>query len=125
MTKKQNVEGFLDELSHKRIGDIRALRRIVLEADPAITERVKWNAPSFCWKGVDRITMRLQPGDRLELIFHRGAKTQDSAGFAFDDPTGRIEWVTPDRGVFRVGDLVQEQGDITRLTLAWMISTAN
>jgi hypothetical protein len=33
----------------------------------------KWNAPSFRHAGEDRVTFRLQPGDKLQLIFHRGA----------------------------------------------------
>ena len=124
MAKVQSVEGFLEGLSHKRLDDILALRQIVLAADPAITERVKWNAPSFCREGDDRITMRLQPGDRLELIFHRGAKPRDSTDFAFEDPTGRIEWAAPDRGIYRVKNPEADRDAITRLVSAWMAATA-
>ncbi len=123
MAKAQSVESFLDGLLHKRIDDIRALRQIVLATDPRITERVKWNAPSFCREGDDRVTMRLQPGDRLELIFHRGAKPRDSSGFVFDDPTGRIEWAAPDRGVFRVADPAADRDAIVALVSAWMAAT--
>ena len=38
----------------------------LLAIDLPITERVKWNAPSFCVDGDDRVTMRLQPKDRVE-----------------------------------------------------------
>ena len=124
MAKAQSVDDFLGGLSHARIDDIRALRQIVLSADPAITERIKWNAPSFCSAGDDRVTMRLHPGDRLELIFHRGAKARDSAGFSFDDPTGRIEWAAPDRGIFRVGDPASERDAIVALVAAWIAATA-
>ncbi len=123
MAKGQSVEAFLDGLKHARIEDIRALRKIILSVDPAMTERVKWNAPSFCYEGDDRVTMRLHPGDRLELIFHRGAKPRDSAGFAFDDPAGRIAWAAPDRGVLKIGNPEAEREAITKLVSAWLAAT--
>ena len=124
MAKRQSVEAFLAGLTHGRIADIEAVRRTIRAAAPGITEQVKWNAPSFCWNGDDRVTMRLHPGDRLELIFHRGAKARDSAGFSFDDPTGRIEWAAPDRGIFRVGDPASERDAIVALVAAWIAATA-
>ncbi|MEZ5937851.1 MAG: DUF1801 domain-containing protein [Hyphomonadaceae bacterium] len=124
MAKAPSVDDFLDKLSHARIDDIRALRRIILDTDKAITERVKWNAPSFCWQDDDRVTMRLHPGDRLELIFHRGVKARDAKGFSFDDPTGRIKWADADRGVLSIDDPAQEKDDISELVAAWMSATA-
>lgn len=123
MSKAQSVDYFLDHLSHKRIGEIRALRQIILEAFPAVTEQVKWNAPSFCWEGQDRITMRLHPGDRLELILHRGPKVQDNADFAFIDPTGKIEWAAPDRGIVRISDPLEQRGEIVELVADWVSAT--
>lgn len=123
MARAQSVGTFLDRLVHKRIDEIRTLRQIVLAVDPAITERVKWNAPSFCWEGDDRVTMRLHPGDRLELIFHRGAKPRDSTEFVFKDPTGRVEWAAADRGVFRVADPMADEGTIVTIVSAWLEAT--
>jgi len=45
------------------------LRAAILASDLAISEHVKWNAPSFCYGGQDRVTFRLQPRGRLQLIF--------------------------------------------------------
>jgi hypothetical protein len=67
---------------------------------------VKWNAPSFRYAGVDRVTFRLQPGDRLQLVLHRGAAVRDdAAGFRFEDPSGLLEWVAADRAVISFRDL--------------------
>lgn len=123
MGKSQTVEEFLSALSHRRIDDIRALRQILLSIDPSVSERIKWNAPSFCWAGDDRITMRLHPGDRLELILHRGVKAKDASTFAFDDPTGRVEWAAPDRGVLRIDDPAAHSEGIVALAKAWFAST--
>lgn len=121
--KSQTVDEFLGALSHRRIDDIRALRRILLSVDPGVSERIKWNAPSFCWAGDDRITMRLHPGDRVELILHRGVKARDASTFWFVDPTGRIEWAAPDRGVVRIDDPEADSEGLVALAKAWFTST--
>jgi hypothetical protein len=54
--------------------------------------------------GVDRVTFRLFPADHLQLVFHRGAKPQDTAGFVFGEDAGLLRWVAPDRAVLTLGD---------------------
>ena len=71
------VEAYLDGSSHARLDEVRALRDLVLSADERISEHVKWNAPSFVVDGEDRVTMRLQPGDRVQLVLHRGVRVRD------------------------------------------------
>lgn len=124
MGKTLSVDDFIAALTHARVQEIKALRHAILQSDPGITERIKWNAPSFCWRGDDRVTMRLQPGDRLQLVFHRGARPRDATGFAFDDPSGLIAWATADRGVIDVACLEDQQGAILRAVRAWMRATA-
>ena len=123
MAKRQSVEAFLAGLTHGRIADIEAVRRTIRAAAPGITEQVKWNAPSFGRDGEDRVTMRLHPGDRLDLIFHRGARPRDTAGFAFSDPTGHLEWAAPDRGILRIGNPEAEAKVIRSLVIAWVAAT--
>ncbi len=120
----RTVDAFLDGLMHARIDDVREVRDALLTID-GVTERVKWNAPSFCIDGDDRITFRLQPGDRVELVFHRGSRTRaDAATFTFGDPSALIVWATPDRGVIAfpadtpVADLVPRTLDAARAWLA-------
>jgi hypothetical protein len=104
--RQDDVEDYLRELRHPMKEGVEQLRAAILASNAGITEHIKWNAPSFCLDGVDRATFRLQPGDRLQLVLHRGAKVRDdSEGFRFDDPTGSVEWVTSDRGVVTFRDL--------------------
>jgi hypothetical protein len=56
---------------------VEAVREIILSTHSGINEQIKWNAPSFGIDGDDRITFRLQPGDRVQLVFHRGAQKRD------------------------------------------------
>ncbi|MFO0647814.1 MAG: DUF1801 domain-containing protein [Polyangiales bacterium] len=120
-----DVDAFLTTLTHARIAEVRAVRAAIRAAVPTLTERVKWNAPSFCAAGDDRITFRLQPGDRVELIFHRGAKKR-ADDFRFDDATGLVKWAAPDRGqvVFRdAADVAEKTPAVQSLARAWIAAT--
>ncbi|MCW2959630.1 MAG: hypothetical protein JWM90_17 [Thermoleophilia bacterium] len=123
-----NVDQFLTQLEHTRIDEVRVIRAAILGAHEDITEQVKWNAPSFCWNGDDRVTFRLKPGDRVELIFHRGAKVRDDVeAFTFDDQTGMIAWKTQDRGVVSfvaAADTEARLPQLPSLVLRWMEATA-
>lgn len=123
---KVSVDEYLGALRHPRIAEIHRLREAILGADPDLVETIKWNAPSFGYPGTDRVTLRLQPGDRLEVVFHRGTATRDD-GFAFDeDPTGLIAWAAADRGVVVINDapmLDATLPDIVALVRAWLLAT--
>jgi hypothetical protein len=127
MVKSIPVHQFLETLVHAKKSDILTLRAAILKSNPRISEQIKWNAPSFCWDGEDRVTMRLQPGDRLQLIFHRGAKPKDTSAFKFSDPTGMIEWAAIDRGVVTIAEEVKSANELeplVKLVNLWMTSVA-
>jgi hypothetical protein len=128
MAKKvQSVEEFLGKLKHPRLEEIRAVRAIVLKSAPGITEQVKWNAPSFCIQGDDRVTMRLQPGNIVGLVFHRGAKVKDTRGFKFKDDSGLLEFVAGDRAVVAfesLKDIKAKRGALAKAVGAWIKATS-
>jgi Domain of unknown function (DU1801) len=124
-----DVQAFLERLEHRRKDEVEAVRETILAAWPGVTERIKWNAPSFAVDGDDRITFRLQPGDRVQLVFHRGTrKRSDVGGFFFENDTGLLEWATPDRGLvtFRdLEDVAAKQTVLADLVRRWMAATAD
>jgi len=124
VSKGEDVSAFIAALPHRRRGEIVALRSLILAAVPGLSERIKWNAPSF-GRPDDRVTMRLQPGDRLELIFHRGVKPKTTS-FAFADSTGLLDFVAPDRAVLRIetGTLETRRNEIADLVKRWIDATA-
>jgi len=126
--RPDEVETFLAESSHARIAEVRALRDALLLAMPGLTERIKWNAPSLGPAGTDRITFRLQPGDRVELVLHRGAAPRAADGFSFEDPDGLIAWAAPDRGVIVVrdaADLQARSAAIVETCRRWVAATTD
>lgn len=101
----QAVEEYLDALDHSRKDEVRRLRTALLAGVSGLDEHVKWNAPSFRFDGEDRVTFRLNPGSRVQLVFHRGAKRRDDGdAFRFDDPGGLLEWLAGDRAVITFAD---------------------
>lgn len=92
------TDAFLDELEHPRLDHIRELRSAILDAEPALTESIKWNAPNFLYGGEDRVTLRIHPGDVLQVILHRGAKPQAGV-LRVDAPAGLVRWASGDRGI--------------------------
>lgn len=101
----ETVEAFLARLDHPLKVEIEAVRAIVLGANEHLTEHIKWNAPSFCYLGDDRVTFKLHPPDKIQLVLHRGAKVKASKGFAFADDTGILKWVAADRAVVTLTDM--------------------
>jgi len=95
----------MEELEHPLKEGIEHLRTAILDSNDGITEHIKWKAPSFRYAGEDRVTFRLFPEDRVQLIFHRGVKVKgDSKDFVFEDGTGLLKWVANDRAVVALRD---------------------
>ena len=117
------VEEFLADLQHPRADDVRRIRAAIMAGNDELTEHVKWKAPSFCSRGVDRVTFRLFPTDHLQLVFHRGARPQDTEGFEFGEDAGPLRWVAPDRAVLTLDDpaevAAQEQA-VVALVNRWV-----
>lgn len=119
------VDDFLDAMTHARMADVLALREILLSLDGELVESIKWNAPSYGFGKDHRLTMRLLPGDRVDLILHRGAaaRTDD---FTFEDFTGMVRWLAHDRGIIEFADssLLNDCKDSLRaLGRAWLAAT--
>lgn len=125
--ENEAVSKFIDQLEEPPKALVATLRRAILESNSEITEQIKWNAPSFCFAGDDRLTFRLKTKDGdTQLIFHRGAKVKDSNGFTFDDSSGLLVWVAADRAIVTLTDLDDAQAKsaaLVKVANDWMIAT--
>jgi len=102
------VSALLKPLNHPFAKELDALRRLVLEASPAIREAVKWNRPSYCTTLFFATINHVPVKDYLEIVLHTGSKKQSlKIQGRIDDPAGLINWVAPDRAVVRVRDAKQ------------------
>lgn len=120
------IDRFIAALDHPMAANIAGLRLAILASNPAITEHIKWNAPSFLIDGDDRVTFRLPSKGGFQMIFHRGVRVRDSTGFTFTDPTGLMRWAAPDRATVTLPDTAALEGataTIVSLVGRWMAAT--
>jgi hypothetical protein len=94
------VDEFMLTLEHPQKAGIERLRSGILDADPRVTEIVKWKAPTFGFAGSDRATMNLRAKTEFQLVLHRGVK-RDASEFVFEDG-GTLIWLDKDRALYKV-----------------------
>lgn len=63
------VAQYMQQLEHPLKAEMEALREIIKKTNPAISERIKWNAPSYYVKE-DFLTFNHRKLDQVHLIFH-------------------------------------------------------
>lgn len=93
MAKKQKStpDEFMESLDHPLKSEVQAVREIIRGLNPAIGERVKWNAPSYFYNDADMLTFNLWAKDRVHLVFHHPLVVMiDSRLLEGDYPTRRM-----------------------------------
>lgn len=120
----KEVSRFLDDLNHPLRTEIDELRLIILDAVDGLAENIKWNGPNYTHHQEDRITMRVQPPGKIQLIFHRGAKklVQPPARL-IDDPSGLLVWKENDRAIASFknpDDIKNRRSDLTDIIAKWL-----
>ncbi|MEH7121876.1 DUF1801 domain-containing protein [Bacillus sp. JJ1773] len=102
----EQVAEFMNNLEHPLKEEIEEVRNIILSTNDKITEHIKWNAPSFCYEGEDRITFNLHGKGFIRLVFHCGAKVKDrkTNEHLIVDPSGILEWKAADRAMMKFTD---------------------
>ena len=126
-SKAGDVGEFMSELDHPLKRDIEAVRRIILNVDPSISEAIKWNAPSFHTTDFFA-TINLRSRDCVQIIFHTGAKVKAAAttGINIADPAGLLKWLAKDRCLVTLGvgkdiqDKREAFEDIVREWIRWV-----
>jgi hypothetical protein len=89
------VDEFLAALEPQRRADVETMRALVREAEPALTEIVKWNSPSYQLDGVDRLTINAAGKGPVRLILHFGTERAEDRGAATTfggDPESLLTW---------------------------------
>lgn len=124
MAAAARVDEYLSTLDHPHRPAIMAIRQAILATDPAITEEIKWNAPSFR-TSEHFATMNLRVKKGVAVILHFGAKKRDisSTGVEIPDPDSLLEWLAKDRAMvtFRdAADVGERKVAFTSLLKEWI-----
>jgi hypothetical protein len=88
VNRTEDVDAYMATLDHPLKAEVQVLREMIKGVDPRITEQVKWNAPSFSYKGY-MATFNLRATQHVHLVWHNGV--------ALEDPAGLLEGSYPDR----------------------------
>ena len=123
--KAQTVEQLLSSLEHPQVDLINEVRRLIQQAEPALVDGMKWNAPSYALDGNDIITFNFRNYGLVSLIFHTGPKGKDTktGQRLFEDASGLVEWLADKRFVLKVVDgrfLQTHAAEITNLVQTWV-----
>jgi hypothetical protein len=99
------VDAFIDSLVHPHKDAVAAMRAVILAADPAIGEGIRWNVPSFRTSEYFA-TMHLRMKAGIGVILHFGAKKTaiSESGVAIPDPGGLLVWLAKDRALVAFAD---------------------
>lgn len=111
MNKSPNdVDAFFAKLRHPHAAAFKAIREIILDADPRIAEGIKWNVPSFRTSEYFA-TMHLRTQRGVGVILHFGAKKRPDLTARVDikDPQSMLAWLADDRAVVAFADLKDVQ----------------
>lgn len=104
--------------------EIAAVGAIVLGASPAISEGVKWNAPSYRTEKEWFATINLRSKESVQMILHLGAKVKpDLKAFAVADPNGLMKWLGKDRAMVTLGagrDIAANKKALEAIVRAWI-----
>lgn len=84
----EQVDAFMAALDHPFKAEVQAVRDIIKQTHPGITEEVKWKAPSFSYKGY-MATFNLWATQHVHLVFHNGAILSNSSGLLEGDYVDR------------------------------------
>lgn len=66
----EQVNEFMDKLDHPFKAEVEMMRGMIKNVNKDITEQIKWNAPSFSYKGEYLVTFNLWEKKKIHLVFH-------------------------------------------------------
>lgn len=126
MKKYKTVQEFLTDLPSDKKKTVELLRHYILQANPGLTENIKWNAANYVFEGVDRITFNLLNKDQVvQIIVHKGAieKEDKKAKPIMNDSSGLIKWNSNIRGTlsFRnIQDVENHSKELMNVIKNWL-----
>jgi hypothetical protein len=72
VTTGSEVDDWFAARAHPLTDAMQRARRLILDADPRVTESIKWKTPTFSFRGN---IVSFNPAKNLvSLLFHRGAE---------------------------------------------------
>lgn len=84
MNKNLEVDEYLKQKNHPMNAEIQCVREIILNAHPEMEECIKWQSPTFTYKG-NMASYFMNAKKHVSLMFHKGALLNDTTGLLQGD----------------------------------------
>ena len=113
MNKNPEVDAWLAKYDNPMKPVVAAIREAVLKSDRRVQETIKWQAPTFVYKG-NIASFFPKAKQHATLMFHKGAEIP-----------GRYEFLEGDGAVARsfkvrdLDDLKRKKKELREIVIAW------
>lgn len=114
MDNTATVNEYMKNLEHPLKSEMEAVRTIILQANSLISERIKWNSPSFYYKG-DMAVVVPRANGKIHIVFPNG--------IIINDPTGLLEGDYKDRRMayfYDMADIKAKQAALEQIVNDWV-----
>ena len=125
MDKYKTIDEYLDGLDTARKAQVQKLRQLILDESPALSEHIKWNAPSYVLDGEDRITFNTMNKEQVvKLVFHMGTtRKEDKKAQPILKDALLIEWASDIRGYMTfksLDEITSNEKEVRRIITEWL-----
>ncbi len=126
MKKYKTLDDFFDDQDANKLKKIMLIREIIFDAEPAVVESIKWNAPNYSYNGEDRITFNvMNKQNKVKILLHMGAKKRENrAGKpVIKNVDALVQWNSDIRGTVDfddVSDIESKRSELKKLFTEWL-----
>ena len=84
MQRNPEVDAYMEKKAHPLTAEINRVREIILETDERVEETIKWQSPTFMYKG-NIASFFMNAKKHVSLMFHKGATLPNPHGLLVGD----------------------------------------
>jgi hypothetical protein len=114
MNRNPKVDEYLKKMAHPMNAEIQRVREIILKTHPEIEETIKWNSPTFLYKG-NMASYFMNAKKHVSLMFHKGAFIKDKSGLLEGEgKEGRVVKFSS------LAEIEKRKGDLESIIKEWI-----
>ena len=128
LSNEDQVTQYIVTSTHPLATTMQAVREAILEADAAVSEQIKWNAPAFYYNGAmaafdakeykrDIVVFNLRKDEYILLIFPTGSAINDTTGILEGDYSDGRRMVT----IYSEADFNSKKESLQQVIKLWIV----
>jgi hypothetical protein len=113
-TRNPEVDAWFANYANPQAPLVQDVRTAILDASPQVTEAIKWQAPTFVYRG-NIASFYPKSKNHVSLMFHQGASLPDPTGLL--EGTGDVSRVAK---FLDAEDLAAKREALQEIVRAWV-----